>query len=150
MGQAAGKGNVPPKGGWAAQDNLFIAGMPMTSTEEWVKDFFGKYGTVAQCKVLPDQPGKLDKAALVRFADENQAKWVVENLNGTTPEGLSSPLTVRFAGDRTGAAKGQAPSAAFGAVPGAGALDVRFSPYGAVGISVPLAMPGAQAMFPGF
>lgn len=148
--QAPGKGTAPPKGGWAVQDNLFIAGMPMTATEEWVKDFFSKYGTVAQCKVLPDQPGKLDKAALVRFAEETQAKWVVENLNGTTPEGLSSPLTVRFAGDRTGGAKGQPAAAAFGAAPTAAAADPRFSPYGAVGSTVPLAVPGAQAMFPGF
>jgi cold shock CspA family protein len=135
----AGRASVPAKGGWAVQDNLFIAGLPMTTTEEFVRDFFAKFGAIQQCKVLPDQPGKLDKAVLVRFADEKQAKWLVENLNGTTPEGLSQPLTVRFAGDRPGGLPALPPAAAtpgqsaasFGPA-GAAAAPVghHFSPYG--------------------
>mmetsp|Transcript_15545 Transcript_15545/g.24671 ORF Transcript_15545/g.24671 Transcript_15545/m.24671 type:complete len:354 (-) Transcript_15545:55-1116(-) len=120
------KGTAPATGGWAVQDNLFIAGLPITATEEFVKDYFAKYGMVAQCKVLPDQPGKLDRAALVRFADAGQARWLVDNLNGTTPEGLSGPLTVRFAGDRPGGLPGQN-SASFGPV---GAVATAMSPYG--------------------
>jgi len=120
------KGNAPATGGWAVQDNLFIAGLPIAADEQFVKDYFAKYGMVAQCKVLPDQPGKLDRAALVRFADAGQARWLVENLNGTIPEGLSSPLTVRFAGDRPGGMPGLS-AASFGPV---GAVPTAMSPYG--------------------
>lgn len=142
--QAAGvapdvaKASIPATGGWAVQDNLFIAGLPITADEQFVKDYFAKYGMVAQCKVLPDQPGKVDRAALVRFADAGQARWLVDNLNGTTPEGLSGPLTVRFAGDRPGAIPGQAAVASFGPV---GAVTTPMSPYG-----VPSPAAGSDAL----
>lgn len=113
--------------GSGSQDNLFVAGLPLDMTEESVRDLFGQYGSVAQCKVLPDQPGRTDRAALVRFSDEGQAQWMVENMNGNIPVGMSSPLTVRFAGDRTGGTVG------FGkaVLPPS---DNRFAPYALSGL----------------
>lgn len=123
------------------QDNLFIAGLPLQTNEEFIRSFFSKWGTVAQCKVLPDQPGKPDKAALVRFSDEAAAKWLVDNLHGKTPEGLNSPLTIRHA---IGAPKnfGYAPA------PATALGDLRFSPYGAAGLapSAAAASPAAAAV----
>lgn len=113
------------------QDNLFVAGLPLDVTEDRVRELFGQYGTVSQCKILPDQPGKADRAALVRFGDEAQARWMVENMNGNIPVGLSSPLVVRFAGDRPGATPpmgGWYGKSSFPAL-----TDNRFAPYGAVG-----------------
>mmetsp|Transcript_157055 Transcript_157055/g.273512 ORF Transcript_157055/g.273512 Transcript_157055/m.273512 type:complete len:497 (-) Transcript_157055:48-1538(-) len=122
------------------QDNLFIAGLPLQTNEEFIRSFFSKWGTVAQCKVLPDQPGKPDKAALVRFSDEAAAKWLVDNLHGKTPEGLTSPLTIRHA---IGAPK----NSGYGPAPAAGLGDSRFSPYGAAGLapSAAAAAPAAAA-----
>lgn len=78
-------------------DNLFIAGLPVDSTEESVKAIFGPYGTVTTCRVLPYTPGKNDRAALVRLGDIAQAKWLVENLDKNIPLGLSSPVIVKYA-----------------------------------------------------
>mmetsp|Transcript_41171 Transcript_41171/g.89945 ORF Transcript_41171/g.89945 Transcript_41171/m.89945 type:complete len:443 (+) Transcript_41171:168-1496(+) len=114
--------------GAGAQDNLFIAGLPMDITEDRVREMFGKYGSVVQCKVLPPQPGKADGATLVRFGDEQQAKWIVENMNGAMPEGCVQPISVRYAGSgRQDQGKG------YGKMGGMPMQDNRFSPYGAPG-----------------
>eukprot|EP00421_Protoceratium_reticulatum_P017294 CAMPEP_0168378236 /NCGR_PEP_ID=MMETSP0228-20121227/11235_1 /TAXON_ID=133427 /ORGANISM="Protoceratium reticulatum, Strain CCCM 535 (=CCMP 1889)" /LENGTH=305 /DNA_ID=CAMNT_0008391253 /DNA_START=67 /DNA_END=980 /DNA_ORIENTATION=+ len=129
MAAMACKGFLAGKGGkGGSQDNLFIAGLPLDTTEEQIREVFGQYGLVQQCKVLPDTPGKTDRAALVRFADENQAKWMVENLNGKALLGMNAPLTVRFAGDRP--EKG---GIIYGKAVGKGTgLENQFTPYGAV------------------
>merc|ERR1719473_593070 len=137
---SGGKGASGAAGG--VQDNCFVAGLPMTATEESIKEFFAPYGTVQQCKVLPDHPGKPDRAALVRFMNEEQARWMVDNLNGNVLEGMPGPLTVRFAGAPGG--KGGIP----GGGPGA-ALALpsnRYSPYSSYGATpTGLALPEAQA-----
>merc|ERR1712232_488928 len=43
------------------------------------------------------QYGKVDAAALVRMADVGQAKWLVDNVNGNIPNGLSTPLQIAYA-----------------------------------------------------
>jgi len=68
-------------------------------------------------------PGKDESAkpcAMVRFASVEMATWIVENINGNIPEGLSEPVQVRFANDSKGGSKGKDN--------GGGA---RFDPYGA-------------------
>lgn len=88
------------KGGPEPSDNLFICGLPLDTTEDKLKKIFGEYGNVTSMKLLPDVPGKPDKSALVRMADVSQASWMVEKLHGNTPNGLASPVTVRFADNR--------------------------------------------------
>eukprot|EP00927_Polykrikos_kofoidii_P054473 TRINITY_DN48887_c0_g1_i1.p1 TRINITY_DN48887_c0_g1~~TRINITY_DN48887_c0_g1_i1.p1 ORF type:complete len:397 (-),score=76.06 TRINITY_DN48887_c0_g1_i1:362-1552(-) len=83
-------------------DNLFVADLPPGFSEEQIKEVFGQYGLVRQVKVLANQPNHSRVAALVRFADINQARWVVENLDGNIPLGLSASIKVRFAGVRPG------------------------------------------------
>eukprot|EP00418_Pyrodinium_bahamense_P066060 CAMPEP_0179093746 /NCGR_PEP_ID=MMETSP0796-20121207/42952_1 /TAXON_ID=73915 /ORGANISM="Pyrodinium bahamense, Strain pbaha01" /LENGTH=1034 /DNA_ID=CAMNT_0020791393 /DNA_START=88 /DNA_END=3190 /DNA_ORIENTATION=+ len=128
---ANAKGLAFGKGMKGSQDNLFVAGLPIDCNEEAIRELFGQYGIVQQCKVLPDTPGKTDRAALVRFADENQAKWMVENLNGKALPGMVAPLTVRFAGDRP--EKGGCYGKDMGK--GGTVVDARFSPYGGVGVA---------------
>lgn len=93
-------------------DNLFIGGLPVSTTEETLKTIFGPYGSISSCKVLPDN-GREDRAALVRMADPNQAKWLVDNLNQNIPVGLTTPITVRFS--QSGGKGGGAPPASFAA-----------------------------------
>jgi len=115
--------------GAGSQDNLWVSGFPLDMMEERVREIFTQYGIITQCKVLPDQPGKLDRAALVRFADENQARWMVDHMNGNIPIGMNTPLTVRFAGDRPMGKGGFGYGKAIMPPPMGVGADNRFSPY---------------------
>jgi cold shock CspA family protein len=56
-------------------DNLFISGLPLTMTEESIKQIFGAYGALISCKVMPSN-GKPDIAALVRMEQwSRQSGW---------------------------------------------------------------------------
>lgn len=78
---------------------LYIAGLPIGSTEESLKQFFVQYGEVYQSKVLPPKPGKTTIGGFVRMP-EFEAKWCIENLDGFQPEGYPGPLTITYAKDR--------------------------------------------------
>lgn len=73
---------------------LYVVGLPSGSDEDKVKEIFGKYGTVVSCKVLPPHPQKTAAAAIVSMESAEKAKWVVDNVNGTTPDGLEGPLDI--------------------------------------------------------
>jgi RNA recognition motif-containing protein len=73
---------------------IYVVGLPQGSDEESVKGIFGKYGTVVSCKVLAPHPQKTAAAAIVSMETSEKAKWCVDNVNGTTPEGLAAPLEV--------------------------------------------------------
>jgi len=94
--QAPAMGGGFGGGGGAAEgnSNLFVAGLPQDIQEDRLRQIFAQYGGVASVKVLPSN-GK-DCAALVRMADETIAKWLVDNLHGNMPLGLSQPISVRF------------------------------------------------------
>jgi len=115
---AGGKGDPPPPpandGPW---DNLFVAGLPQGIAEEQVREMFGQYGIVANCRVLADN-GKPDSAAMVQMSDAAAAEWLVENLNGNIPSGMTTPVRVNFA-SKGGHGKG-----------GKGEGGSRASPYG--------------------
>merc|ERR1712194_115120 len=66
-------------------------------TQDQCMQVFSAYGNVANCRVWPPkQPGGRS-FAMVRFTSEEEAAWVVENLNGNLAEGFATPITVRFA-----------------------------------------------------
>jgi len=133
----AGQGAVPSSGkGYSRNlpdpsDNLFVAGLPPSISEQSVMDLFSQYGNVLDCKVLPDS-GKPDRACLVRMGDLEQAKWVVENMNGIAPPGLNSTISVRYADNPAGKGKGKSKGAepgGFGKIPSDGLTDNRYDPY---------------------
>jgi ELAV like protein 2/3/4 len=101
-------------------------------TEDFVKEIFGAYGGISSVKVLSTPEGADNSAALVRFRDQAQATWLVENLNGNIPKGLSTPVIVRYA--NPGPGKGEGKGAAGG--------DPRYSPYGKGG-AAPVVLPVA-------
>lgn len=137
-------------------DNLFVAGLPTDFGEERVRALFTPYGIVKQVKVLPAN-GKPDTAALIRMADLEKAQWMVDNLNGTTPQGLPGPISVRYADNRAEKAKAlsivmgsPAPAVAgYGGIAGASLASSRFSPYdpyaGAAGMDSMLGLPAIDA-----
>uniref|UniRef100_A0A7S2JCI8 RRM domain-containing protein n=1 Tax=Alexandrium andersonii TaxID=327968 RepID=A0A7S2JCI8_9DINO len=102
----------------APSDNLFVADFPAEIDQASVETILGAYGTIVSTKFLP---GQEKHAALVRFQSLDEAKWIVENLNGNIPQGLSTPIQVVYARSGSKGAGG------FAAGKGAGE---RFSPYG--------------------
>lgn len=116
-----------------ATDNLFICGLPLDISPEKVKETFAQYGTVTSLKILPDRVGKSDKSVLVRMADVPEAQWLVENLNGNIPTGLTNPVSVRYANNRAQKAKElglpKLGPGSYGASPSYN-TSARASPYG--------------------
>jgi len=90
------------KGGKGGKDfgdpsaNIFIGELPVDITKEHVSTIFSQYGTVKSCTVLPPKQPGYKAAAIMSMGSAEEAKWVVENLNGNLAEGLSSPVTVKF------------------------------------------------------
>merc|ERR1719217_1234282 len=92
----AGKGmdKGPPS------DNLFISGFPEGFDEASLRTIMGAYGNITQCKVMASQPGR-KAAAMVRFSTVDEAKWIVDNLNGNIPQGLTEPVNCSYAVDKS-------------------------------------------------
>lgn len=81
-------------------DNVYVAELPPEIDDAIVNQLFSAYGTVVSCKAMPGKlPGQLG-AALVRFGALEEAQWVVDNINGNIPQGLSDPIKVRFANQK--------------------------------------------------
>eukprot|EP00931_Biecheleriopsis_adriatica_P082399 TRINITY_DN55837_c0_g1_i1.p1 TRINITY_DN55837_c0_g1~~TRINITY_DN55837_c0_g1_i1.p1 ORF type:complete len:190 (+),score=53.32 TRINITY_DN55837_c0_g1_i1:67-636(+) len=85
------KGAAPPS------EQLFVRGFPMDATNESATAIFSQYGSIASCKVLPVAPGKTSAAVYLIMNSVEEAKWIVENVNGNVPQGLSNPIQVDFA-----------------------------------------------------
>eukprot|EP00931_Biecheleriopsis_adriatica_P103547 TRINITY_DN7836_c0_g1_i1.p2 TRINITY_DN7836_c0_g1~~TRINITY_DN7836_c0_g1_i1.p2 ORF type:complete len:189 (-),score=47.01 TRINITY_DN7836_c0_g1_i1:277-843(-) len=88
------------KGGPAPSETLMVKGLPVDATNESCQATFSQYGNVTSAKVLPVAHGKTAAAAFVIMATVDEAKWIVENVNGNVPQGLSSPIEVIFATPR--------------------------------------------------
>lgn len=80
-------------------DNIFVTGLPADFDESQIQPVFSAFGTITDFRYLPGSGAKRN-AALIRFSSIEEAQWVVENLNGNIPEGLGTPVIVRFATTR--------------------------------------------------
>ncbi|CAE7419081.1 SXL [Symbiodinium natans] len=94
-----------PRSGPPSED-LFVTGLPVDCTAVQAKQIFQQYGGVKQANVLPVAAGKTAAAAFVIMESVQDAQWVIDNVNGNVPQGLSSPVTVAFATPRTQRGKG--------------------------------------------
>lgn len=90
-----GGASIMGAGGGAA-DNLFVTKMPVGLTEPDIEEFFGAFGNVLSCKIV-SKPGQPNTSALIRFSCAEEAALVVKTLNGTIPDGMSTPIEVTFA-----------------------------------------------------
>eukprot|EP00928_Gymnodinium_smaydae_P059315 TRINITY_DN425_c4_g1_i1.p1 TRINITY_DN425_c4_g1~~TRINITY_DN425_c4_g1_i1.p1 ORF type:complete len:553 (-),score=112.95 TRINITY_DN425_c4_g1_i1:186-1844(-) len=103
----SGYGGVPPPRPVAEpSDNLYIKGLPIESTEESLRTIFSNYGNVTSARILASPPGKMDAAALVRMQSLEEAKWLIDNVNGNIPVGLTQPVEIRYASNSKGKGKG--------------------------------------------
>lgn len=78
-------------------NNLHIKDLPEGTDDETLRNIFNGYGTVDHVRIMtsPEAPGKV--AAFVKLKTQEEAEWIVENLNGNIPQGLSGPIRVSFA-----------------------------------------------------
>jgi len=97
----------------APSDNIYVADLPDDIDEARLGAVFGAYGTIKSSRLLPG-PGRC--GALIQYTTQEEAAWVVENLNGNIAQGLDFPIKVNFARPPVGESKGE-----------------RFSPYGGGG-----------------
>jgi len=78
-------GEQPPN------ERVFVSGLPPDLNEDQLNSIFGAYGTLTQVKNLG-----ASRCCVLTFATVDEAKWVVENLDGNMPEGISQPVSVKF------------------------------------------------------
>jgi len=90
-----GKGYGAPKGGGGEVqlDNLYIKGLPANCGENEVRALFEQQGTISSCRVFAYPT---HSAALVRFGSADEAKWVMDSMNGAVPDGLENALEIKF------------------------------------------------------
>lgn len=136
--KGGGKGGGPA----SPSENVFIGDLPAAITEQELVAVFGAYGTVKSHKMLaPGRSGSM--AAIVTWDSIDKAKWVVENLNGNIPQGLTSPIVCRYKASKNPSAAAQAygapPPPAYGAY---GAAPAPMMAVGGVGGGI-LSLPDA-------
>mmetsp|Transcript_72780 Transcript_72780/g.193293 ORF Transcript_72780/g.193293 Transcript_72780/m.193293 type:complete len:93 (-) Transcript_72780:103-381(-) len=76
--------------------NVHISDLPAEVDDAMLAQIFNGYGSVTWCKVMANRGGKPSNAAMVEFASMDEARFVVESLNGNIPHGLSTPINVNF------------------------------------------------------
>lgn len=119
-------------------DNLYIKGLPPNITEDDIRQIFNQYGAITSCKILQTNAIAADPAGesiiLMRMANVDQAKWIVDNLNGSMPQGLQKTITVKYAADKNqkGGDKGfgKGGFGPWGGEKGGFKGGDRFDPYG--------------------
>ena len=82
---------MPPR------DNLRIQGLPDACTDDYFKQIFAQYANVVACKVVPQAPGRDDCFGFMKFGSNEEAKYILDTLNGNIPQGLQKPLSIKYA-----------------------------------------------------
>uniref|UniRef100_A0A7S1LTC5 RRM domain-containing protein n=2 Tax=Alexandrium catenella TaxID=2925 RepID=A0A7S1LTC5_ALECA len=77
--------------GETPSERVYITNLPQDINEAKVKEVLGDYGTIKSVKVV--SPGTV----ILGLSSLDEAKWMVENLDGNMPEGITSSITVKFA-----------------------------------------------------
>lgn len=123
-GVDAGKGAKAPSVEPQPSDNLYIKGLPADATDEQIAEIFACYATVTSSKLLK-HPNEC--SLLLRVGSVEMATWIVENLNNNIPQGLSSPVQVRYA-DTPATKAAKMAGGVMAAVAGAAGKDGFFGP----------------------
>lgn len=108
-------------------DNVFLSQLPLDMTEDKAKEIFGAYGTVTSLRLL--QNG----SALCRFGSVEEATWIVENLNGNMPQGLDTPIGVKFANPPKAKGEGKGEKGGFSPYGKGGGKDGGYGGFGGFG-----------------
>jgi len=81
----------------ASTDNttLHVTGLPKGITEDAVREMFVQYGAVKSLRLLPEKDDKPDAAAIVSMETAEQAKWIIDNVDGKNAAGSTIPLVIK-------------------------------------------------------
>lgn len=82
------------------RDNLRIQGLPQGCTDDYFRQIFAQYANVVSCKVIPQTPGREDCVGFMKFGSNEEAKYILDTLNGNIPQGLQKPLSIKYASDQ--------------------------------------------------
>jgi len=107
-----------------ASERVWVDGLPAGMDEDKLRTIFGAYGTLKDIKSFKEK-----KACILVFATLDEAKWVVDNLDGNMPEGITSPVSVSYAWSRGGGKGGATPAAVPGGTWTTPAAAARPGPY---------------------
>jgi len=91
-------GISPPsssRGGETAIDQVYVKGLPREMNDDELLHCFAGYGEVVWHRVLKKESSN-DSVALVQMGTPEEAQWLVENLHGNIPQGLTTPVSVTF------------------------------------------------------
>lgn len=91
----------------APSSAVFIGDLPGSVDDATIQRVFGQYGNIASFRVLPPSI-RGQGNAIVSFSSVDEATWLVNNVNGNIPTGLSTPVTIAFksGGSNKGGSKG--------------------------------------------
>lgn len=77
--------------------NLYISGLPKTITQEELESIFSPFGQIITSRVLAQEGNDKPKGVgFIRFDQRKEAERAIQSLNGTVPQGLTDPITVKF------------------------------------------------------
>uniref|UniRef100_U5ER87 Putative rna-binding protein elav/hu rrm superfamily n=1 Tax=Corethrella appendiculata TaxID=1370023 RepID=U5ER87_9DIPT len=77
--------------------NLYVSGLPKTITQEELESIFTPFGVIITSRVLIQEGNDKPKGVgFIRYDQRKEAERAIQALNGTTPKGLSEPITVKF------------------------------------------------------
>lgn len=108
---------------------IFVSNLPAGIDDAKIGSIFGAYGTITEVKSIIGT-----NCCHITLATLEESKWMVDNLNGNMPEGITQPIEVKYA----------EPEADYGKVLGPGALPAeRSSPYGKGAPQMGAPQPGA-------
>jgi RNA recognition motif-containing protein len=74
---------------------LFVGNLPFSATEDQLRESFGQYGEIVDCKLISDRmTGRSKGFAFVEFAEESMAAAAIEGMNGKDMEGRAMVVNV--------------------------------------------------------
>ena len=78
--------------------NLYVCGLPKNWTQQEMEAFFSEAGRIITSGIHFDNMTGLSKGVgFIRFDQKDEAERAIQLLNGSTPEGATEPVTVKFA-----------------------------------------------------
>ncbi|TMI89875.1 MAG: RNA-binding protein [Bacteroidetes bacterium] len=75
--------------------NMYVSNLSFHTTDENLRELFGKYGTVSSAKVITDrESGRSRGFGFVEMAEDKEAKEAIQGLNNKEIEGRAISVSV--------------------------------------------------------
>ena len=82
--------------------NLYVRNLPISWTEVELNKLFDPYGKIIQSRVLVDlNTGVSKRVGFVLYNTRGEADAAIRSLSGTTPEGCTEAILIKFADDNS-------------------------------------------------